>query len=126
MKDSILKDKSLDFAIRAVKLCRYLSSEKKEFVIGNQLLKSGTSIGAMIREAEHGESKSDFIDKLSIAQKECNESIYWLELLYKTDTISLDEFNSIHSDSVELMKIITSIINSTKRNLTTNENTVNN
>tara|TARA_B110000467_G_C18150382_1_gene383830 strand:- start:515 stop:757 length:243 start_codon:yes stop_codon:yes gene_type:complete len=80
----------------------------------------------MIREAEHGESKSDFIDKLSIAQKECNESIYWLELLYKTDTISLDEFNSIHSDSVELMKIITSIINSTKRNLTTNENTVNN
>ena len=74
----------------------------------------------MIREAEYGDSKSDFIHKLSIAQKECNESIYWLELLLKTDIIFLEEFDSIYFDAVELNKIITSIINSTKRNMATN------
>ena len=78
MKENIVKNKSFDFAIRIVRLYQYLSTEKKEFTLSKQLLRSGTSIGAMIREAEHAESKNDFIHKFAIAQKEANESIYWL------------------------------------------------
>ncbi len=117
MKENIIKTKSLDFAIKIVNLCRYLKNDKKEFTISNQLLKSGTSIGALVREAEYGESKPDFIHKLSIAQKECNETLYWLELLEKTNLISEEEYLSINSDAVELIKIITSIINTTRKNL---------
>ena len=85
MKNNIIKDKSFDFAIRIVRLYQYLNSNKKEFVLSKQLLRSGTSIGAMIREAEHAESKNDFIHKFAIAQKEANEVVYWLELLKATD-----------------------------------------
>lgn len=79
MKDNLIKTKSFQFAIRVVKLNQYLVSEKKEFILSKQLLRSGTAIGAMVREAEHAESKSDFKHKLAIAQKEINETIYWLE-----------------------------------------------
>ena len=81
MKENIVKVKSFSFAVRIVKLYRHLCEAKKEFVLSKQLLRSGTSVGAMIRESEHSESKPDFIHKMAIAQKEINETIYWLELL---------------------------------------------
>ena len=84
-RENIVKEKSLSFAIRIVNLYRFLINNKKEYVLSKQLLKSGTSVGAMVREADHAESKADFIHKMAISQKECNETLYWLELLYKTD-----------------------------------------
>jgi four helix bundle protein len=82
MADNIIKLKSFSFALQIVKLYQFLSSEKKEFVLSKQLLRSGTSVGALVSESEHAESKLDFIHKLAIAQKEANESSYWLELLF--------------------------------------------
>ena len=117
MKNNIVRDKSFAFSIRVVKLYQFLRSEKKEFVLSKQLLRSGTSVGAMIREAEHAETKKDFIHKLAIAQKEINESIYWLELLKETKYLSIVEFDSLNSDAVEIIKLITSIIKTTKVNL---------
>src|SRR5690242_10108812 len=80
MKENLLKDKSFMFAIRIIKLYKYLCDEKKEFVLSKQVLRCGTSVGALVREAEHAESKADFVHKLAISQKEINETIYWLEL----------------------------------------------
>ena len=117
MKDNIIKNKSFEFAIRVVKLYQYLSTEKKEFVLSKQLLQSGTSIGAMIRESEHSESIADFTHKLAIAQKEINETIYWLELLNATEYLSTQQFESINKDAVEIIKLITSIIKTTKTNI---------
>ncbi|MDL2143642.1 four helix bundle protein [Flavobacterium tructae] len=114
MKENIIKDKSFDFAIRIVKLYQYLSVEKKEFVLSKQLLRSGTSIGAMIREAEHAESKNDFIHKFAIAQKEANEAVYWLELLKATNYLNEKEFATINNDAISILKLITSIIKTTK------------
>lgn len=85
MKENVIKDKSFAFAIRIVKLYKYLVKEKREFVLSKQLLRSGTAIGALTREAEHAESKADFIHKLSISLKEANETDYWIELLFHTD-----------------------------------------
>jgi four helix bundle protein len=120
MKESILKTKSFKFAVRIVNLYKYLCDDKKEFVLSKQVLRSGTSIGAMVREAEHSESKADFIHKLAIAQKEINETIYWLELLQTTNYISDNEFESINNDAVEIIKMITTSIKTAKRSLTTN------
>jgi len=117
MKNNIVKNKSFDFAIRIVKLYQYLSSEKKEFILSKQLLRSETSIGAMIREAEHAESKSDFIHKFAVAQKEANEVIYWLELLKATDYLNQKEFENINNDAVSILKLITSIIKTSKSQL---------
>ncbi|WP_017498680.1 four helix bundle protein [Flavobacterium sp. WG21] len=114
MKENIIKDKSFDFAIRIVKLYQYLSVEKKEFVLSKQLLRSGTSIGAMVREAEHAESKNDFIHKFAIAQKETNEAVYWLELLKATNYLNEKEFATINNDAISILKLITSIIKTTK------------
>ena len=114
MKENIIKDKSFDFAIRIVKLYQYLCADKKEFVLSKQLLRSGTSIGAMIREAEHAESKQDFIHKFAIAQKEANEVVYWLELLKATDYLNAKEFENINNDAIAILKLITSIIKTTK------------
>jgi four helix bundle protein len=118
-KKSIIRDKSFDFAIRAVNLYRVLCNERKEFIIGKQMLRSGTSIGANVREAVNAESTADFIHKLSIAQKECDETCYWLELLHKTEFICESEFNSMYGNANELLKIIRSIILSTKKKLIT-------
>jgi four helix bundle protein len=115
-RDNVLKIKSFAFAVRIVNLYRYLTIEKKEFVLSKQLLKSGTSIGAMVSESEHSESKLDFIHKLAIAQKENNETIYWLELLFTTKYLEEIEYKSLNEDAVELIKIITSIIVKTKQN----------
>lgn len=114
---NILKDKSFNFAIRIVKLYKYLSDNKNEYVISKQILRSGTAIGALYREAEHAESKKDFIHKLSIAQKECNETLYWLELLEKTDFVDTKQNKSIYDDCNELMALLVSIIKSTKNNM---------
>ena len=88
MSKSIIKDKSFVFSIRVVKLCKYLIENKKEFVLSKQLLRSGTAVGALVREAQNAESTKDFIHKLAIAQKECDETIYWLELLKETEYIN--------------------------------------
>lgn len=117
MKNNIIKNKSFDFAIRIVKLYQYLCNEKKEFILSKQLLRSGTRIGAMVREAEHAESKNDFIHKFSIAQKEANESIYWLELLKATDYLNDKEFENISNDATSILKLITSILKTTKNQL---------
>ena len=109
-----IKDKSFAFAVRVVELYKVLSAEKREFVMSKQLLRSGTAIGALYREAEQAESRMDFIHKLAIAQKECNETLYWLELLKETEFLLNAEFDSIHKDGTEFMKLITSIIKSTK------------
>ena len=115
MKKNIIKDKSFDFAIRIVKLYQYLTAEKNEYVLSKQLLRSGTSVGAMVRESEHAESKADFIHKLAIAQKESNETLYWLELLNRTDYLKVSEFESINNDVTEIIKLLTSIIITTKK-----------
>ncbi len=115
MSDSPLRDKSFAFAVRMVNLYKFLTSEKKEYVLSKQLLRSGTAIGAMVWESSQAESRADFIHKLSIALKEANESDYWLLLLYKTEYLQTSEFDSLYADIKELLKILTSIINTTKR-----------
>ena len=120
MRENIIKHKSFAFAVRIVKLFQYLQNEKKEFVLSKQLLRSGVSVGALVREAEHAESKADFIHKLAIAQKEINESIYWIELLNATGYITKEQFENINTDAVEIIKLITSIIKSTKSTSTPN------
>ena len=109
-------DKSIKFAIRIVKLSRFLQEEKKEFIISKQLLRSGTSVGANLSEAEYAQSKADFVNKNSIAIKECAETKYWIELLYKTEYITEKEYESVKEDCEELIKILTAIINKSKRN----------
>ena len=96
-------------------LYKYLQTEKKEFVLSKQLLRCGTSVGAMVREAEQGESKADFIHKLSIALKEINETLYWLELLNETAYLSQQQFESINADATELIKLLISIIKTSKK-----------
>jgi four helix bundle protein len=115
MGESIVKKKSFEFAVRIVNLYKYLSLEKKEYVLSKQLLRSGTSIGANTREAQNAESKQDFIHKLGIAQKETDETCYWLELLHATEYISNDEYVSVHNDATEILKIIRSIILTSKQ-----------
>jgi len=117
MKENIIKEKSFNFAVRIVKLCKYLNTEKREFLISKQLMRSGTSIGANTREAQNAESKLDFIHKLGIAQKEADETCYWLELLNATDYLSTLEFDSIYKDSLELIKLLRTIIIRTKKNI---------
>ena len=109
MNDNVIENKSVDFAVRIVNLHKHLSAEKKEFVLSKQLLRSGTSIGANVSEAVRGQSKADFLAKMSIALKEANESHYWIRLLYKTDFLTEQEFNSIENDIIELIKILSSI-----------------
>ena len=120
IKKNILKDKSFLFAIRIVHLYKYLREENKEYIMSKQVMRSGTSVGAMVREAEHSESKTDFIHKLAIAQKEINETLYWLELLQETKNISNKEFESIYLDATEIIKLITSSIKTAKSTLTIN------
>lgn len=115
MSESILKEKSFAFALRIVKLYRFLCVDKNEAIMSKQLLRSGTSIGANVREAQNAESKNDFIHKLSIAQKECDESLYWLELLHQSDILSVKEFETIYKDGCELLKIVRSSILTSKQ-----------
>lgn len=115
MAKSVLKDKSYAFAIRIVRLSQLLQSEKKEFVLNKQLLRSGTAIGALIREAEFGQSKPDFINKLSIALKEANETEYWLSILKDTNYIDLNLFESMQQDCNEIIAMLVSSIKTAKK-----------
>jgi len=117
MKENVVKSKSLAFALRIVKMYQFLCNEKKEFVLSKQLLRSGTAIGALIREAEQAESKSDFIHKLAIAQKEANETDYWLVLLFNSGYLDEKQYNSIVNDINELNKLLASIIITSKQNM---------
>lgn len=117
MSENIIKVKSFAFALRIVNLYKYLCNEKKEFVISKQLVRSGTAVGALIREAEQAESKLDFIHKLAIAQKEANESDYWLELLFQSEYLDTAQFQSLKNDIVEINKILASIIITTKQKI---------
>ena len=111
--DNIVADRSLDFAVRIVRLYKYLREEKQEFVLSKQLLRSGTSIGANVQEALRGQSRKDFVSKMNIALKEVAETEYWLELLYRTDYINKVEFDSIFKDCKEITKILMSIVKTT-------------
>ena len=108
-------EKSKHFAVRIVKLSKFLQEEKHEFVLTKQLLRSGTSIGANIREGTQAASRADFTNKLSIALKESVETEYWLELLAETEYLSDAEFQSIYQDNKELTRLLTAIINTTKQ-----------
>ena len=112
--ENIIEKKSFDFAIRIVRLYRYLCEKKKEFVLSKQLLRSGTSIGANVAEAQQAQSKADFVSKISIALKETTETKYWLRLLNATDYLSDVEIKTLLADCVEIEKILTSIIKSSK------------
>ncbi len=109
------------FSVRIVNLNKYLRNNKGEYEISSQIKRSGTSIAANIVEALYAESRRDFVHKLCIAEKECNETKYWIGVLHKTEYISNDEYNSINNDCVELAKMLAAIINTTKKSLTTND-----
>lgn len=115
MKPNIIKDKSFAFALRIIKLYKYLQSEQKEYVLSKQVLRSGTAIGALVRESEHAESKADFVHKLAIAQKECGETAYWLDLLHQSEYLPNEAYHSIIQDQQEIAKILASIIITSKK-----------
>ena len=114
MRDNPLKDKSYQFAVRIVRLSQYLQREKKEFVLSKQILRSGTAIGALIREAEFGQSKADFSNKMSVSLKEANETEYWLCLLKDTDFISENQFKNLHADCKELVAMLVATVKTSK------------
>ncbi len=114
MSQSILKEKSYAFALRIVRLTRHLADEKREYVLGKQILRSGTAIGALIREAEYAESRADFVHKLHIALKEANETDYWLSLLKDSNYIEEKSWESIKKDVNELLALLVSSIKTLK------------
>lgn len=114
MKDNPIRDKSFAFALRVVMLAKCLQAENREFVLSRQVLRSGTAVGALVREAEHAESRADFTHKMSIALKESNETMYWLELLHQGGYIDEQSFRSIGADGEELVKMLTAIVKSSK------------
>ena len=115
--ENVVASKSYQFALRIVSLYKLLAFERKEFVLSKQVLRSGTAVGALIKEAEHAQSKPDFLNKMNIALKEINETEYWLMLLKDSTFISEIEFNSIYSDCKELIKLLASIVKTTKATL---------
>lgn len=116
MGENVIKIKSFQFALLIIKLSKQLSDEKREFVLSKQLLRSGTAIGALVREAAQAESKKDFIHKFSIALKEANETEYWIELLYQSGYLNQKEFDEISSEIQQLLKLLTAIIKTSKSN----------
>ena len=117
MSNNVVKDKSKKFALRIIKLYKYLSEDKREYVMSKQLLRSGTSIGANICEADHSMSKREFNAKMNISLKEVAETEYWLELLSESEYINQNEFSSIIKDCTEIKGLLISIIKTTNRNL---------
>ncbi len=116
---SLIQTKSFEYALKIIEASKYLQNDKGEYILSKQLIRSGTSIGANIREALYAQSKSDFIHKLSISLKEAKESQYWIELLYKTNYLSKVKFDSLFFPNEELIKLLTSSINTAKRNMKT-------
>jgi four helix bundle protein len=115
-KDNVIKRKSFEFAVRIIPVCQKLQNEKKEYILSKQLLRSATSVGANVREADNAESKADFIHKMGIAQKEADETIYWIELLHASALLSKEDFEILKPLADELLKIIRSIIITSKKN----------
>ena len=115
--DNIIVDKSKVFALRIIRLYQYLKNEKSEFVLSKQLLRSGTSIGANVKEAIRGQSRADFYAKLNISLKEASETEYWLELLHESEYIEEKAFNSIYADCQELIKLLVAITKTQKGEL---------
>ena len=113
-KENIVKEKSYAFALKIIKTYKLLNFEQKEFVLSKQVLRSGTSIGALIKEAEHAQSKADFINKMNIALKEANETEYWLMLLKDSDYIDTKNYITIYNDCSELIKLLASIVKTSK------------
>ena len=120
MAENVVRDKSKAFAIRIVKLFQYLTSRKQEYILSKQLVRSGTSIGANVKEAIRGQSKADFAAKMNIALKEASESEYWIELLHETGYLTDREFNDIIADCVELIKLLTSIVKTSRKGVIRN------
>ena len=113
-KENVIVEKSKSFALRIIRLYRYLCSEKNEYILSKQLLRSGTSIGANVKEAIRGQSKADFYAKMNISLKEASETEYWLELLHESGYIGKKPFFSIYEDCQELIKILVTITKSQK------------
>jgi len=116
-RENIIIDKSKAFAVRIIHLYQHLTDEKKEFVLSKQMLRSGTSVGANVREAHRGQSKKDFVSKMNIALKEAAETEYWLELLNETGYIANTAFESIYKDCNEINKLLIAIVKSANTNL---------
>lgn len=116
--ESILRDKSYSFALRVIKLHKYLINQHREYTLSKQILRSGTSVGALVREAQYGQSLKDFINKLSIALKEANEAEYWILLLKDSEYITSKMYENIQPDISELKKLLASSINTAKKKLT--------
>lgn len=116
-KENVVMSKSYTFALRIIKIYKYLVAEKKEYVLSKQLLRSGTAIGALIKESEHAQSKADFLNKMNVALKEANETEYWIELLRDSEYLSTTESLSILEDSTELIRLLISIVKTTKTSL---------
>ena len=114
-KDKVYKEKFLAFANRMVRLKKYLNQQKHEFSIADQILRSGTSIGANHREAIYAESNLDFIHKLAVAQKECSETLFWLDLLYTSEYINEEQYASLYADAEEILKMLTASILASKK-----------
>ena len=117
MAGNVILEKSMDFSVRIVRLYKYLRYEKDERILSKQLLRSGTSIGANAVEGNDAISKHDFLNKMYIALKECSETLYWIELLYRTDYLTVAQYQSVMADCRELKKILSSITKSTKETL---------
>jgi len=117
MKENVVLDKSVEFAVRIVRLGQYLKSEKNEYVLSKQILRSGTSIGANVTEANDAISKADFLSKIYIALKECAETLYWLQLLIRTDYLTQEQYDSMSSDCLELKRLLTTIAKSTRTSI---------
>lgn len=115
MKENVLMNKSYAFALRVIKLYKYLCAEQKEYVLSKQVLRSGTAVGALVKEAEHAQSKADFINKMNIALKEANETAYWLMLLKDSDYISVSAYESLYPESEELIRLLVSIVKTSKQ-----------
>ena len=116
MADSIMLDKAKDFAVQIVNICKAIKDDKKESVLTNQLLRSGTSIGANIHESKYAHGTADFISKMQIALKECYESEYWLELLYKTNYMKENAYKELQNSCGTIRRMLISSINTTKKN----------
>ena len=108
-KDDTILQKSEDFAVRIINMCKHLRRESNAYVLSKQVLRSGTSIGANVADAQRAQSKADFIAKMSIALKETNETFYWLRLLYRTEYLTREAFDSMLRDTEELLRILTAI-----------------
>lgn len=115
MENNLILDKSKAFAVRIIKFYKYLCEEKNEFVLANQMLRSGTSIGANARESKNAQSKADFISKINIALKEADEAAYWIELLIESGIVQENQVHDLYEANIELIKIMTAIIKTSKK-----------